>query len=1003
MKTTSKKLISSMLCAALTVHIGMSLYVNDTSAAETGTGEIMVSTVGNGYHVTLFSNSSHANFDIESDGNSGWIIYNRNPREGAAEQQDIPAAQGFIDLTASGSVTVNINTSVDMSLLSMDSEYTYLNIKSGATLECSEMSGIGVVTIDGGTLKMSSFDSSGLYQAGASQGVLIYNNGVIEADTVDITDMYMLRNNSSSTYKAHTSFTKGEEDFEGTVIATSGSTYISSEGGSFTLQYGGLSKEIEGDVSGTVGDILFEDTTTTLNIPAEATTVYVGQDYDFTDYVTVEPEEYTGTPYIVYNDPRAADETAYADRRPSAPGNYRARAVAPEVEGYFGSMSESQDFTLSYLPLSEVDSDGEYATLGGTSNDYYVSDSLRVVPPAPFLIADDSGEYTDYLEFDSEDDLFNADGNVDDINISFKSMPDGAETEYYPIAELIPQIVNIVFDGEYPEIGNFFIDGVEASIEDSQITGESASFSVYDENLSKVFINDELVYERRDGDDPEQTFTIESVAGEAKEFSITAIDLADRSATESFTFYPNPVDPRLVVTVPDTILVDTDYEIGVDTNSDGTVGFSYATDSGLALESKPDDVGTYVVTVYVAATRLYNEARASKTFTISKPDATATISVADSYVGDRYEPVYETDSDGGVVIEYKVTGAPDNTYTTTKPSAKGSYTVRITVSETDSYKSTSATSTFTIMVRPVDVTVTISDQLVGTDFTPVVVTVSDGRANTVFEYKDVSAPDAAYTTTRPINSGNYVVRATVPETATYARAVDTAEFRISFLPAPATAYGMSGTPGENGYFTSDVELTAPQGYTISSGFRGEYGESIPYSDNLNVIYLKRDSDGALTAAIAVSNRPLIDKDTPVITDQSGTLATGSTLYVKDLTITASDDNLVSLTINGEKVDLTQGNKVVLSPGNGIMTFTIIAIDKAGNICTVEVTLMAEWLRDRVIPPDLLLPLNAGEGYNLNSGSWKVVTEDGDEDPTVYSGGNQVFVDTTGNYTFSTIG
>ena len=242
----------------------------------------------------------------------------------------------------------------------------------------------------------------------------------------------------------------------------------------------------------------------------------------------------------------------------------------------------------------------------------------------------------------------------------------------------------------------------------------------------------------------------------------------------------------------------------------------------------------------------------------------------------------------------------------------------------------------------------------------------------------------------------------MPATDLYDKSVCTADFSIKFLEEPVNAYELTGMPGNNDFFTSDVDLKAPDGYSISSSFRGEYGPSIPYSDDLNVIYLRRDSDGALTSAIAISTRPMIDKDAPEIKDQAGSLADGSTLYVKDITITASDDNLMSLTINGKPVDLTaEGNVITLSPGNGFIKYVITAEDKAGHIRTIGFVLMAEWLKDRIIPADLLLPLQAGEGYKLDGGKWVVTTEQGD-DPTVYNGGMDVYVGGDGNFTFTSV-
>ena len=57
---------------------------------------------------------------------------------------------------------------------------------------------------------------------------------------------------------------------------------------------------------------------------------------------------------------------------------------------------------------------------------------------------------------------------------------------------------------------------------------------------------------------------------------------------------------------------------------------------------------------------------------------------------------YSTHSTGSVKVEYKVRSANDNTYTTTKPSAVGEYTVRVTVAADDDYNEASTIKDFAI-------------------------------------------------------------------------------------------------------------------------------------------------------------------------------------------------------------------------------------------------------------------------------------------------------------------
>ena len=360
-----------------------------------------------------------------------------------------------------------------------------------------------------------------------------------------------------------------------------------------------------------------------------------------------------------------------------------------------------------------------------------------------------------------------------------------------------------------------------------------------------------------------------------------------------------------------------------------------------------------------------------------------------------------TNSDGAsrAVIEYKPANESDNSYTTNKPTASGVYQVRVSIPETDTFLASICTTVFTISLNRASSSVTVGDQFAGTTYSPVITTDSDGLASAVIEYKEKNAPDNTYSTTRPNTYGSYMVRVTIPETANYTRTVCTADYKIVYLPSPDNAYALDGTVGNNDYFTSDVELKAPDGYTISTSFNGNYTSSVAYSENLRAVYLKRTSDGALTSAIAVNNRPQIDKDAPSFEDSTGNVSEGAFVFADSVLFTTNDDNLVLLKVNGEPIDLeTLGSVLTLSPGNGIMKYTIIAEDIAGNISKIEFTLMAEWLRERIIPADLVLPLTINESYNLDGGRWTVSGDD-----TVYNGGIPIYVTESGDYTFSRVG
>ena len=126
-----------------------------------------------------------------------------------------------------------------------------------------------------------------------------------------------------------------------------------------------------------------------------------------------------------------------------------------------------------------------------------------------------------------------------------------------------------------------------------------------------------------------------------------------------------------------------------------------------------------------------------------------------------------------------------------------------------------------------------------------------------------------------------------------------------------------------------------------------------------------------------------------------------------LNITVDDPNLKSLKVNGEPVNLStdKDNVLSLTSGFGTKTFKITAEDEAGNVSDVEFTLKAEWLENKTIIPDVPLPLEGNEYYNLDDGYWivtKNTSEGSVQDNTVYSGNMPFYVEEGGDYIFTKV-
>ncbi|MBP5262058.1 MAG: hypothetical protein J6Z43_08035 [Clostridiales bacterium] len=1162
------KLISAFLSAAMAMQVGLSLQRTRTDAATNTFGEIEVS----GSEVTLSCTGGRENVDFTiTEGDSGGykITCDSPNSEDDAEKE----VSSITKLTVSITGYCHINADMEAGLV-LESQYGYVEIGSGYEFNCTGLTAFpsGVLDIYG-TFIMDDFISAAY--ASSDSTLLITNAGVISAHNVDITDDAYLRHSSASVYEVSDSFVKGEDDLEGKVVATSPTATITSAGGSFVLEYDGRSMTLEGDIDTTVADLFLTPTSAEFDFPADEpmTTFIYGVDYSFDDYISITPSGYTGEAYVEYADQSGDPE--FSTTIPDYPGSYYARIVVPVDGDYAGSLSPYHSYKIEFLDLDNALFPGtsdQYVSFDNVVRDHYVNDVLLVSAAPGYEISCthvDGGAFESQLEI-YENDIFDGDSLNLNAEFAFRDQTYHQTTRRVPLSTICPEIADIVFDVFEPEINLDSADGVEAPLEDGgSINAEEVVFSVWDDTLKEIYINGTLTYDEDDFvEEGYQELTFTSTEGVGTEYVIRAVDEFDQESTFEFTLYPLPVDPTLEVSLPDEIFVGQDYDVSVETNSDGLVSIQYYyTDRDTLIEGKPTTVGSYICSVYVPATDLYNAAgqtvgfeikrnigtatvtvpqplyvgdeyepdvdtdsngdvtfiyrenvdgmplsttpptaagnytvmasiaqtaayeaiNTSFDFSIFKRDATATISVPDSLFGENYAPTYSTTSDGAssAVIEYKVQGADDRTYTTTQPTAAGTYTarytvpetdtylgvfatddftigkktatasvsvpdtvygdpyspalttdsdgaaravyeykpanasddaytttaptvagtytLRVTIPETDTYKAVSATDSFTISRRTPSLNVSISDPFAGITYSPSVTTDSDGASSAVIEYKEKNAPDTTYSTTQPTAYGNYTVRVTLPETPGYEGIIRTADYNVVYLPAPENAYDLAGTKGDNDYFTSDVEITAPEGYTISSSLTGTYGASIPYSEDLNSIYLKRTEDGALTSAIAIA-RPQIDKEEPVITDTAGSLVNGSVVYSGNYIVTASDDNLLSLTINGEEVDISNGSTVVLSPGNGIAVFRIVAVDKAGHISILEFTLMAEWLKDRIIPADLIVPLQSGEQYILGEGHWKVLGSGGedDSDPTVYNSGVPVFVRSDGDFVFTSV-
>ena len=446
------------------------------------------------------------------------------------------------------------------------------------------------------------------------------------------------------------------------------------------------------------------------------------------------------------------------------------------------------------------------------------------------------------------------------------------------------------------------------------------------------------------------------------------------------------------------ILVEEAVDPVVTTVSNGTRTYAYKPVGAEDTEynsDPPTAAGEYSVRATIAETYMYNSIVCENTFTISRKDASATFSAADILVGEDPSLDLQTDSRGSVSYEYKAEGAEDSTYVTEPPTAAGTYVVRATISETPIYNKLVRLATFTIGKRKAEISVFLQSPSAGTAYQPTVSTNSNGRV--VLEYRQ-NTDGSAYSSEPPKQVGNYIVRATVLESETYESASGMAEYTIRYLETPETPYEIQSQPGNNGYYRDDVVLNAPEDYMISASPDSGFAKSLLYVEGMTKVYLKRDSDNALTDEIELGEIR-IDKESPKLVgitddkDNSLTITSGQDVYADSLLISLEDENLVSIRIGNLITKITDGKADIILKADGeIKPITVVAEDIAGNTYEMNFTLYASWRKSDQVPAGMSVTLETGHQYRFGDGSWKV-----DGDSTVFNGEQAFYVRKTRKY------
>ena len=133
----------------------------------------------------------------------------------------------------------------------------------------------------------------------------------------------------------------------------------------------------------------------------------------------------------------------------------------------------------------------------------------------------------------------------------------------------------------------------------------------------------------------------------------------------------------------------------------GIVTYMYkvsTADDSTYTSTKPSEIGTYMVKATIMAKGQYSAGLCTTTFTISKANINPSVTMNDWNEGETASnPVISGNiGNSNVTYMYKVSTADDSTYTSTKPSTTGTYTVKATIDATSNYNGATCTTTFTI-------------------------------------------------------------------------------------------------------------------------------------------------------------------------------------------------------------------------------------------------------------------------------------------------------------------
>ena len=216
-----------------------------------------------------------------------------------------------------------------------------------------------------------------------------------------------------------------------------------------------------------------------------------------------------------------------------------------------------------------------------------------------------------------------------------------------------------------------------------------------------------------------------------------------------------------------------EYELSLKNNVGyGAVSFTYQSEGGEFTTEKPRAVGKYKAKATVAATDIYKSLTVTFEFSIVKAERTdVTLEQTESVYGtplSDFVLVGNTEelTDENKSYSFKPSGADDSAYSPSIPTETGKYTVKLVISETDSYLGAVIFGELTIKKAPSIITANSASGVYSGEPILPQVSLNHSEAELHFESE------------LPTEAGEYEITVSVPESKNYESASLTFTFTV---------------------------------------------------------------------------------------------------------------------------------------------------------------------------------------------------------------------------------